>query len=825
MFRSIVSNLPYNPGMLQTLNFYSNRLKQERSIRRLSFVFIALTMVLQIVVIASPPERSLAASSNHIINGLRTRDDILRAWDAPGSDVPAIYGTFGLTRADIERLPQKPNDTIVSRNGAGQNIWTIGRNSIRSRSDIKEIHRNSQLSVLYAGENTTTTADDRYVYMRNLEAWNIRNSSNTYSAFKGTTTSGKTFWILVDCGNFTQVGRWTPPPPPPEEPKPDPLKVSCSIVNSIVIKPDDQYVTIPVRINIPAGSSIPKGSTDGNNNGDGGGLHLGVTTVGAPYWNKTTFAGSETPDKQTDYVPQSSGNSGVTYYDFTWPVNNFNYKRYYVTQAKSTSFDVAVRVKVNKTDKRLAVRLLDRELSKWLAHDSACETTITREKEPEPEPEPPTPKVVIKKSVINKPTSLNPGDSYTYLIQYRNTVRNSLADNVQITDELATEYFEVVSPSNLKVQNGTMVYDVGGLDYSPEYRELRITVRLKSQLPNPLEFCNVARIDADNASPSSSTANSACVGVITECPYDDQIEDANNPNCVQPKLVCKVVLANINRTTRKVSYRTEVASSNPRNTSVSGYTYNYGDDTEETFNFNGLIHDQAMHTFSEGDFTTTVTVRFTTTGVPGEQSIDCASDISFQDEPISKSKTVANVTQDLTGDRAENSIVRAGDELVYTLRVTNNQDYERINIDISDYIGDILDYATLDTAFLESQGGRFDDDDNVLSWSDLTLPANGYVEKQFKVALKDPIPSTNQPSSVSTTYDCHISNEFGNQVGIEVDCPAVKGLETLPNTGPGTSVGVMSGVTIVIGYFFARSRLLAQETALIRRDFVATGGA
>ena len=782
---------------------------------------MALVMVLQISVVITPPERSLASSSNHIIDGLRTRDDILRAWDRAGSDIPAIYGTFGVTRADIQNLPQQPNDTLVSRNGAGQDLWTIGRNSIKGRADIAAVHRNSQLSVQYAGDNTSSSADDRFVYMRNLESWNIKNSSNSYEAFKGKLSNGKTFWILVDCGNFTQTGRWAPPPPPPE-PK-NPLNVSCSIVDNIVIKPGDEYVTVPVRIYVPSGANVPKGSATAN--GGGTGLQLGVTTVGNPStWNRNVGpTEAPAPDKQTDYVPQSSGNSGVGYFDFKWPVDGFTYRRYFVSEAHSSSFNVNIRVKINKADRRLAVRLLDRELGAWRDHDPACETTITKEKQPEPKP--PTPNIVIKKSVVERPTTLNPGDSYTYSIQYRNTVKNSLAENVVITDELATEYFDVVSPSNLTINNKTMVYNVGGLDYTPDYKVLLITVRLKSQLPSKLEFCNVARISARNVENAKSGDNSACVGVITPCPYDDSVESQDNPNCTQPQLVCKVVLANVNRTTRKVTYRTEVESSNPRNTAVSGYRYDYGDGTVEEFAHGGLTHEEAMHTFGEGDFTTAVTVNYQATGVEGQQSIDCASDISFEDEPLGKTKSVANLTQDLQGDRAENTAVHAGDELVYTLRTTNNQDYERADVDISDFIGDILDYAVLDEAFLQSQGGTYNADEKVLSWSDLKIPANGYIEKQFKVTLKDPIPSTNQASTVSNTYDCHISNDYGNQVGIEVDCPAVKGLETLPNTGPGTSLTVLGGATVVVGYFFSRARLLAKETDIIRRDFVATGGA
>jgi hypothetical protein len=60
---------------------------------------------------------------------------------------------------------------------------------------------------------------------------------------------------------------------------------------------------------------------------------------------------------------------------------------------------------------------------------------------------------------------------------------------------------------------------------------------------------------------------------------------------------------------------------------------------------------------------------------------------------------------------------------------------------------------------------------------------------------------------------------------MSVQCPAVKGIETLPNTGPGTSLIGGMGITLVVGYFFARSRLLAKEVNIIRTDFAMTGGA
>jgi len=825
--------------MLTSLGFYSARLKKEKGIRRLSFVFIAMTMVLQVVVVASPPQRSLAASPNHIIDGIRTRDDILRAWDRPGSDVAAIYQTFGLTRDDIARLPQQPNDRIYSKKGQNRDIWTIGRSSIRGRADIPDVYRNSQLSVRYAGEGTSTTRDDQYVYMRNLQSWNNR-GNNDYLAFKGTMSNGKTFWILTDCGNFTQFGRWSPPPPPP--PPTPTIDAVCSIAGPAIIPRGSNTVRIPVRIGLPKNSSIPKGTPD-NGTGNSRGLHLGVTTVGSPSTWKNHPANSPTitpPDKQSDYIPVRDDNSGVTQYSFNFS-DGFNYKRYYVNNAQDSSFDVVINVKVNENDKRLAVRLLDREKAEWLPHFSACEIPITREKAPteepeeeptqepeevpEEEPEPPTPNVVIRKSIKGAPTSLEQGDTFTYDIEYRNTKVNSLAEDVVITDEFDTRYFSVVRPSNLDINNGRLSYDIGGLSYTPDFRVLSVTVRLKDQLPSKTEVCNVAKIVTSNG--NNDTSDNACVTVINKCPIDVAI-NLENDDCARPQLSCKVLTANINRTTRKVTFNTTVDSSNAQYTQIKKYTYDYGDDVQEDFASNKLTH-STMHTYAPGDYEAMVTVMYRTTNQEeaADQSIDCMVPIDFEeDQPVSNSKTVKNITQDIEGDAVtdQGSKVFAGDVLEYTLTTNNTQGYDRVGIDVSDYIGDLLDYAVIDTAFIEEQGGVYDRETNKITWSDVSIPANGSVTHQIRVTLKDPIPSTNAPSSVSASYDCRISNNYGNEITIDVDCPAVKGLETLPNTGPGASLAAMTGVTVVIGYFFSRSRLLSKEINYVRQDYVATGG-
>ena len=47
---------------------------------------------------------------------------------------------------------------------------------------------------------------------------------------------------------------------------------------------------------------------------------------------------------------------------------------------------------------------------------------------------------------------------------------------------------------------------------------------------------------------------------------------------------------------------------------------------------------------------------------------------------------------------------------------------------------------------------------------------------------------------------------------------------TLPNTGPGSSLAISFVFMTVIGYFFARSKLLSRELQLVRNEQTAGGG-
>jgi hypothetical protein len=91
----------------------------------------------------------------------------------------------------------------------------------------------------------------------------------------------------------------------------------------------------------------------------------------------------------------------------------------------------------------------------------------------------------------------------------------------------------------------------------------------------------------------------------------------------------------------------------------------------------------------------------------------------------------------------------------------------------------------------------------------------------------NPIPATPASSSDPGHFDLTMTNVYGNSITIKVPGSVTKTTEvvttSLPNTGPGETLIAGFFMTVVIGYFFARSRLMAKELAIIKTDYSSGG--
>jgi hypothetical protein len=98
------------------------------------------------------------------------------------------------------------------------------------------------------------------------------------------------------------------------------------------------------------------------------------------------------------------------------------------------------------------------------------------------------------------------------------------------------------------------------------------------------------------------------------------------------------------------------------------------------------------------------------------------------------------------------------DELVYTLSVRNTSDDTISGYVVETNIDDVSELATL----IDAQGANYNASTNSLMWTPLDIPAEGSIEKQFTVRVKDTVPSDS---------DYMISVTYGNEALVAVAKP------------------------------------------------------
>ncbi|HPQ82363.1 MAG TPA: hypothetical protein PL191_01310, partial [Candidatus Saccharimonas sp.] len=119
-----------------------------------------------------------------------------------------------------------------------------------------------------------------------------------------------------------------------------------------------------------------------------------------------------------------------------------------------------------------------------------------------------------------------------------------------------------------------------------------------------------------------------------------------------------------------------------------------------------------------------------------------------------------------------------------------------------------------------------DETAKTLSWPKVAVDGGKSITRMFTVQLLETIPAMGQGVSDKTSYDCTMTNTFGNSVAIGVDCPVQKlvveqTVNELPHTGPRENM-IFAGVVLsIVAYFYARARQVKKEVRLIRRDLNA----
>jgi len=184
---------------------------------------------------------------------------------------------------------------------------------------------------------------------------------------------------------------------------------------------------------------------------------------------------------------------------------------------------------------------------------------------------------------------------------------------------------------------------------------------------------------------------------------------------------------------------------------------------------------------------------------------------------VIKSLTATNASQGFVDASSVKAYV--GDQISYTITIENTGSTPATT-QLKESLIDVLDYSTL----IDNGGGVLDTN-KILTWPDVTLAPNTKQTRTFTIRLLDTTPATAQGVNNPKSYDCVMTNAFGNLINVSVDCPVLKTVEgvitDLPKAGVVENVAFAGILLLIIAYFYARSRQLEKEIRLIRKDEIA----
>ena len=222
MFEKLLSLIPYNPSLAHQMAFYSRRMREEASIRRIGMIFIVLAFLVQFFAVLAPPVATDADTSNDLLSGGFTTPAEAASDCNSTSSAVKHYGTimafYGISCADIAKAT---TTTIKSTDSSGL-LYSMGWQSQGTVNPTSHKTTN-QTQVIIPGAGT--------VYTRLLDSFD----TGAYSSYKAlvvkSTLTGTTYWILYGCGNLVSIKppipyvKPAPPPAPAPTPTPTPTPV------------------------------------------------------------------------------------------------------------------------------------------------------------------------------------------------------------------------------------------------------------------------------------------------------------------------------------------------------------------------------------------------------------------------------------------------------------------------------------------------------------------------------------------------------------------------------------------------------------------------
>lgn len=443
-FKRLVSNLPYNPSLINQVSFYAKRLKQETSIRRLAFVFVALTFAVQLFAVMAPPQSSMASAGNDIKpGGFYSKDEGVAACRSNMNNYGAVLGQLGVSCDNLAAGSARK----IDYNEKGGQLYSIG-----------------YVPQGFAGEAPIDLPNISVrVWARPLTAWGAHcyNDGRGCMAIEGTDSYGRYFMVLFACGNLVTIGYphpVPPPPPPPPTPTPTPTpqpvkQINCGVLN----------------MNVANGAHVPLNSTI-SVQGQATGVNLPSGELVDMYYDYYNTANKVPSPTQ---VAQGVPFHGTAAYDETARLFKMEIAGHYIFR---------LTVKYDGSSKTAGGSAVGNCVKDVYVDADTCKNPNDKDK-----------CIIQNKRAKNvtrnipdaNGTTANPGDTLEYTLAVTNTLKSTVQKGYVIKDQIGDilEYADLVDAGGGKLDaQKNLVYPA--VDIKPgQTIEKKFTVKVKDPIP------------------------------------------------------------------------------------------------------------------------------------------------------------------------------------------------------------------------------------------------------------------------------------------------------------------------------------------------------
>jgi len=217
MFEKLLSLIPYNPSLVHQMAFYSRRMREEASIRRIGMIFIVLAFLVQFFAVLAPPIATDADPNNDLLSGGFTSvGEVVTDCNKDLQHYADIMANYGISCADIS----KGVDTTLVSTAANGSLYSMGRLDYGTTNAAS--HKPTKQQVV-----PIPSAGGNY-YVRLLDSFDTGASSSYHALAVTSSITHKGFWILFGCGNLASILPPVPyvkPAPPAPAPTPTPTPV------------------------------------------------------------------------------------------------------------------------------------------------------------------------------------------------------------------------------------------------------------------------------------------------------------------------------------------------------------------------------------------------------------------------------------------------------------------------------------------------------------------------------------------------------------------------------------------------------------------------